>query len=451
MNKRDSVATPPGDVAQSFASDSSRATTEERIHSDDALAGHHQETPGDSSPAASTQSNMDAHAVKHPAGEGIAVEQAQAESHPVEIAGARELPVTAQNYINMNLDQAFPLCIILTNEKTLPWVYESYVQLFSTRLFRKDVAGFRELTSAEETEEPGVADITLNFQARPLSEWLKTAYIKEFLGTEPEDIIAFAIRSINLGCYLRIEVDEFYLPNKKPYGLRQFIHPILIYGYDNNSGILLGIGFDAQGFFTKLTFKFEDFRRAYQSSVSTVAAKLNGRPLVMQLKFRIVRDTYPFSIERFTSELGNYLRSEKNSKESYHLLKFLPQGTEESGNVKWGFGVYEHLDDGLKDQLAGKKSIQYREFHLLFEHKRVLSDALKFIISEFKVRGKLVELSEDFEKVAHAFHNVRWKYFRFQYTHNIRLIEEIVETLDVARRDEHDILSRVYEQLQSRI
>jgi hypothetical protein len=448
MNKRDSVAVPPGDVAQRVGSDPIRATTEERIHGDDTRADLYQEHQ-DISAASSSQSNTNA--VGHSAGEGISVEQAQAGSQPVEVAGVRELPVTAQNYINTNLDQAFPLCIVLTNEKTLPWIYESYVQLFSTRLFRKNVAGFRELTNADETEEPGVADITLGFQARPLSEWLKAAYIKEFLGAEPEDIIAFIIRSINLGCYLRIEVDEFYLPNKKPYGLRQFIHPILIYGYDNNSGIVMGIGFDAQGFFTKLSFKFEDFRRAYQSSVSVVEAKLNGRPLVMLFKFRVVRDTYPFSLERFTGELDDYLRSKKNSKESYHLLKFLPPGTEESGNVKWGFGVYEHLDDGLKNQLAGKNSIHYKEFHLLFEHKRVISDAVKFIISEFKVRGKLVELSEDFEKVAHAFHSMRWKYFRFQYTHNTRLIEEIVETLDVARRDEHDILSRMYEQLQSRL
>ena len=58
-----------------------------------------------------------------------------------------ELSVTLQNLVNVNLDHALNLSIVLADDNLYPWFYESYVQLFSVRVLRRQIAGFVEIVS----------------------------------------------------------------------------------------------------------------------------------------------------------------------------------------------------------------------------------------------------------------------------------------------------------------
>lgn len=69
--------------------------------------------------------------------------------------------------------------------------------------------------------------------ARPADAWLHLFNLKQILGYTPEDIIAFVVGLIHRGCYARVEVDESLLPGKKAYGKLSYVHPTLVYGYDD--------------------------------------------------------------------------------------------------------------------------------------------------------------------------------------------------------------------------
>ena len=363
-----------------------------------------------------------------------------------------ELKITLQNLINVNLDHALNLSIILADENLFPWFYESYVQLFSVRLFRRRVAGFIEIVSPNDRRGDEVENVEVHFVASPGARWLDESHVRLLFGSEPEDIVSFIIRSINLGCYLRIEVDENYLPGKRSYGKRQFIHPAMVYGYDNEARQLKVMGFDAKGYFTKLTFSYDDFRRAYESSRQFNPEIAVSRGLVMLIRPKRIkpyRTQYPFSVGRFLKQLDNYLSSRVESAVKFELTAFFQKGTDIDASFRCGQSVYEHFVLGLEEAARGNFAMMdYKSMHTLFEQKRFLRAAFGYIMAEHKLEGKLDQMVKDFESVSQEFHSMRWKFIRFNFTRDTKLIKQIIEQFHPAKDKELQLLRQIHDQLQ---
>jgi hypothetical protein len=364
---------------------------------------------------------------------------------------ARELRIAAQNLINVNLEHALLLSIILAHEETYPWFYENYVQLFSLRLFRRYVAGIVQLVPEAELRGDERDEIILQFALRPGSFWLRECYLKKFLWDDPEHILRFIVASINKGCYLRIEADEFYLPNKRRYSREHFVHPTLIYGYDNTTSTLHALGFNAQAFFTKLTFRYDDFSQAYASARALAQADATTRDdaLVGLIKMRGRRARYPFNLDRFLQALTGYLSATFDSAKKYDLLNFLPPEIDVDATVNFGFKVYEHFEAGLQQLLRGQAVMDYKNIHLLYEHKRCLLETFRFIMADYQVGAPFGRLVEDFQRVVQQFHSMRWKYLRYTITHDTQLVAQLIEQIGAVKKDEGELLMRMHEQLQA--
>jgi hypothetical protein len=362
---------------------------------------------------------------------------------------ALELPVTLQNRVNVVPEHSLPLCIILADEKTLPWFYESYIQVYSLHLAREKADGFSRVAAPDDPGGRTVETIALHFLARPAKSWLKQCRPKDFSGSDPEDIFDFAVRTLNAGSYLRVELNEFHLPCKKAFGKYTFVHPSLVYGYDHDARRFLGIGFDDKGFFTKQTYGYEHFAKAYASAREIATRDWPERPLLLLFKNVPPRDAYPFSVQRFLYRLRGYLDARVGSDLSYPLLDDLPPGARERQMVKFGFEVYEHFELGLSHLLAGRRTMNYNAAHLLYEHKRALADAVKFVVSEYKLGGRVVELLQEFERVAHRFHVARSKFLRYDFTRKIALLAEARDIIAAAKGEERQLLLRLHDQIQS--
>lgn len=360
----------------------------------------------------------------------------------------RELKITPQNTINYTLDNAMALSVILAREETRPWFYENYVQLYSLRVLRRPAAGFYEL--AQDIQLPGgeVESIAVHFAVTPAKTWFSECPVKKFFGSEPDDIIGFIAQSIDFGCYLRLEMDEYHLPNKRSYGRREWVHPTLVYGYDDEAQAVLGLGFDTKSF-TKLSFSYDDVRRAYDSARRISQKLAINRGLVSLIRMREPPRRYPFSVRRFLRELEGYLSSNMDSARKYYLTTFLPAAVDVDAAVRLGFGVYEHFEAGLRLLLLGHTGMNYASMHALFEHKRFLLEAFRFIISEYGSVGGMVELADDFQRVVGAFNSMRWKYIRYDVTKDPRMVEEVIEQLASAKAEERELLQRIHEQMQS--
>jgi hypothetical protein len=116
--------------------------------------------------------------------------------------------------------------------------------------------------------------------------------------------------------------------------------------------------------------------------------------------------------------------------------------------VKFGFEVYDHFELGLSHLLAGRKTMGYNAAHLLYEHKRALADSFRFVVSEYKLRGKVGDLLHEFEKVAHRFHVARSKFLRYDFTKKVGLIAEARDIVAAAKGEERQLLLRLHDQIQ---
>jgi hypothetical protein len=58
-------------------------------------------------------------------------------------------------------------------------------------------------------------------------------------------------------------------------------------------------------------------------------------------------------------------------------------------------------------------------------------------------------LVEEFQQLAQEFHSMRWKFLRFQFTSQLKLIEEVNTQLAATVERERALLLRIHEQLQA--
>jgi FkbH-like protein len=355
---------------------------------------------------------------------------------------SKDLPIKHQTDITVYLCHSLALCPILADEKLLPWYYEHFIQIFSM------------------AAENGHVMLEFLEVRSPYKDIMHEVYLGYNLLEDVTNIIDFVIHKINLDYYVIINVDEYYLPNKRSYQINHFVHHSIVYGYDNHRRELKAIGFNAQGLFSQLTFDYDLFAKAYENG------KLHYRQwapwaetnAVELLKRRDFKKEYPFNMRRFLTKLGDYIGSNPDDSVIYSLRLDKEVLTEE--RVAYGFGVYDVVRGNLLKLLNNEVFIDYRAMHLLYEHKNAINQRLNYIRSRFAITGKTAELIRDYSKIVEQFHAIRLKFFEITMARGRALpvlslpedepvIHQVIQMLDTAKNDEYGLLTQIYDQLQA--
>ena len=199
--------------------------------------------------------------------------------------------IKLQNEIVTYLCHALPLSVILADERLLPWYYEHFINLFSI----VDESGYLKLEFLE-------------YRAS-YKEVIYEVYLGYNLLKSESNIINLVIDKINSGYYVIINVDEYYLPVKSRYQKEHFVHHSLVYGYDNARQKLLAVGFNAEQIFAPLTFDYNPFITAYEAGKQYYqeSAPWAENNAVELLKLKEYQQEYPFTLQKFLSQLDNYL------------------------------------------------------------------------------------------------------------------------------------------------
>ncbi|QNU66863.1 hypothetical protein EHE19_018875 [Ruminiclostridium herbifermentans] len=296
-----------------------------------------------------------------------------------------ELKVVLQKDITTYLHRSLPLCMVLAFEKYKPWYYSNFVQIFS---YKNDNGRFEfNFFEPYDCSSEIVEMICLGF---PLLKHV-------------DNIIDYIIENINMGYYLIINVDENYLPNKWAYNKIHFIHPSLIYGYDNKEKQLKAIGFN-QNIFQEITFDYVQFKEAYENG--KIHYK-NSAPWTEWSAIQLMRPKkfdaeYPFNHEKFMKDLKNYASS-IGEKVRLYSFEF------NEDRVEYGFKVYDVFIQSMEDLLQGKITSDYRAIHLLAEHKKCIYDRIGYVISRYNLEGEIVALHEEYMKVVQQCEVIRIK------------------------------------------
>ncbi|MDF2804604.1 MAG: bmyC [Anaerocolumna sp.] len=234
-----------------------------------------------------------------------------------------ELPAVAQNEITTYLHRSLPLCAILANDNYREWYYSNYIQIFSYR----DGKGFLEINYLEPRDSfVDIADVIC---------------LGYHLLQEVESIVDFIKEKVQLGYYLIINLDEYELSNKHDYMKNHYVHASIVYGYDDETRQVKGVGFDKSRLFTDLLFDYDELNKSYTSSK---VHYLNYAPwcawsAVQLIKLKSAGRQFPFSKRKFMQDLHDYIHSDADE---YRLYDF----EYDVNRVTFGIDVYDELVRG---------------------------------------------------------------------------------------------------------
>jgi hypothetical protein len=348
---------------------------------------------------------------------------------------AMEHKVIVQREITTYLHRSLSLCAILPYDKYKPWYYSNFIQIFSFI----DRSGGLFIDYMEPCS-----------CASEVMHVVNLAY--HLLKQHKENIIDFVVEKINLGYYLTIFVDEYYLPNKWAYKKKHFVHSSMIYGYDNEKKQFMAIGFDQNMIFQKIVLDYHNFQDAYENGKihykdSAPWCELSAISLIRPNNFD---EEYPFSNVRFLRELKDYLFSIGDSRRLYAFMY-------SDNNAVFGIKVYDAAIQNLENLFKGKATIDYRAMHFIWEHKKGIYDRIEYAISRNNLTGDIIELHKEYLKVVDLSNNIRLKSLELEnsgvgadgLSANLEmLIKNILQLVKELKNADYDILLRIYKQLE---
>lgn len=182
---------------------------------------------------------------------------------------------------------------------------------------------------------------------------------EELAATNVDGLFSQICRYLDAGRYVEIYLNEKYIPGAVNYQKKDHIHENLCYGYDENNRVvyLVNIAVGKPNF---IRSSIDDFENGFLFN--------GGNRFVHTLNFNPDEEYYRLNIQYMVSNLEKYLNG-TNISESFGFCS----ATE---NKTYGMALYDMLmtDDGVF-KLAGDERMAY----LLFEHKKIMRDRVRFL------------------------------------------------------------------------
>lgn len=144
------------------------------------------------------------------------------------------------------------------------------------------------------------------------------------------DIVKKIISHIDRNCYIYMELNEFFIPNRPAYTAFDFYHDILIYGYDENDQIFFTIAYNKDGLYKTQKIHYLNIINAYENYKHKY--KLKIMPFRISEKY----DFNKFHKSSIKKSLKKMLYSSKKhiGYNAYNdLLKHIDMVTYESGKL----------------------------------------------------------------------------------------------------------------------
>jgi len=261
---------------------------------------------------------------------------------------------------------AFPLSILATVEDSLDWILTNYIHVVYDKRLQKAPVPFS-FYLFDYTQSP----------------WLQAVKTDRFwVAASSHEIVDLCRESLAAGYYPYLNLNEFHVPDHFLFGQRDQTHDILICGFDDVAETFTVYGYTASGSLGRTVIDYQGFREGYRS--------LDHVPndCYQVYFYRVDRAAhFPIDVRVVRESLEEYLAG-VNASTRFAMLR-----------PEWDrfFGVdcYDPLTGYLDAYLSGDETYDIRHFHVLWEHKRLMTMRLKRI-AEVTRSGSMATLAADF-------------------------------------------------------
>lgn len=258
----------------------------------------------------------------------------------------------------------FPLSIIAMVDEASDWILTNFVDL-----------------AYDPREESPVRFCFYLFDYAQ-SPWLETMKLDRFwIAATSSDIVKICRDAMAAGYYPYLNLNEFYVPDRKAYGKHDHSHDVLLCGFDDEEDTFTIYGYSGSRL-GRTTISSDDFRASYESLDrfnNTCHQVLFYRPTHAArfgMDVTLVRE----SIEGYLAGINPSTRF---------------AGLSAPINRIYGAACYEPLQQYLDAFLAGREPYDTRHFHVLWEHKKLM--ALRLCrLAKVTENQSIAALAQDF-------------------------------------------------------
>lgn len=276
---------------------------------------------------------------------------------------------------------AFPLAIQATDERTSDWILSNYIQL-------------------EYDERGWNTDVPLSFYLYDyaLSPWLEVVRGTRtwYAGADINEVVRNGL--VN-GYYAYLIVDEYYIPNRRFFGVGNQEHDILVHGVDDRSGTFNVLGFDEKLRFRSTDVSQSDFKKSYDA---LDGASFGNAPIIFY-RLRTEPDfgyppiSYDFNLGLVRRTLHEYLNSVDTSRHFEMLRAPRP--------CRYGMDVYQPLEEFIRAYAKREVPYDIRHLHVLWEHKRLMSARINRLADFISPISSLQDQAKEVEVAAQVLRN----------------------------------------------
>ncbi|MEN8905175.1 MAG: hypothetical protein ABF289_04360 [Clostridiales bacterium] len=343
-----------------------------------------------------------------------------------------ELNILLQKKITTYLNYILPLSAILWDEKKLNWLNEHFIQLYAMKYNKTDYIW---LDYHEE----------LHF-VKDISEYkfISSNQIKNL------DIINFLKDKLRNNYYLMLFLDKYFLEETDSYLKEHEFLQIFLYGYNDISEEFYSIGFMDNQEIGFLRYSYKDIISSYEFCQNNyendmIWVKLYTCILIKPFNFD---SNYKCDLPFILSYINNYLTG-------YNKQPLRPEIKTINGeNAIYGIKVIDVVIEYLKKLLENKYLMDYRQVHLIHEHKKLMLTRINFLVEMYNVNiekfYKYIDLYKNIEKNTEA---ARMFYLKgilkygkrniYAFLEDKTAIEKIIHIYEETKKQEELVLSEL--------
>lgn len=343
---------------------------------------------------------------------------------------SKKLPITIPPIIGYTV-HAYPLSIIYSYEECLPWFFSNYIQLVCNTQFTGNFFDFFSLCGALE----GSVWIDSIYPGVP---WINRHSVEGFVISDCNlNIHNLITASLEENNYIVSYLDEFFVPNRKPFQKEQVFHENLVYGYDTYEMAYDILGFDDKGVYRSSRISFDAFEQAFKSSPLRFSYNT--------IKLLKVRQDYLFELdlELIRDSLLDYIYS-RNSSTTLRMIR------NPTKNCAYGISIYDVLIKYFESLSNGMVDYDIRPLHLLWEHKKCMLLRMEFISKNYLSVG-LNDIYNDYMVVEQKCLSLRDLFIKYYISKQPSIINKIILGLRFIREKEQEILPNLITKIEGLI
>jgi len=321
------------------------------------------------------------------------------------------------------LHHGYPMSIMMEDPRSLAWIYSHYIQLcfpMNEQLYATDFNFYH---------------YNYPFSGHYICPFI---YHKQFsmkLIQRYSDFRAYMIDSIDDLNYVHVYCDEYYVPHRAAYRQRHQIHGNLVYGYDLETREYAISGYDENGTFRNTRVSFAELEEAVKP---TEHFDVFWYDMVMH--YSKWDSHYEFDVEPVIELLRDYVQGRDTSLR-YGIRMF-------TTDKRFGKDIYPLFASYIEAVKAGAMALDIRPFHLLWEHKQLMLDRMRFMIDNGFLR-KDSELPEAYAPIERACFAIRGDALKANASGSTSFLASTAGALQEVAAEEVKVLSRMIEELEA--